>query len=218
MIRLIVFDLDGTLIDRHRPWRLCVEGFLAAHPRVFPPEVRTEFRRDIAGNADSPYLDRRVVARVLARSYPALRLSPAAIASDLADRLPGCVEPDPLVLGMLRDLAADFTTAILSNGSHRVQRAKIARAGLGGAVGRVFLSGEQGVRKPDPAIFRRVLDWAGAAPDQALMVGDHPRDDIDGGRRAGLRTCAVGTRYDLDSWPRPDLRIGRVLDLPGVLR
>lgn len=217
MIRAIFFDLDGTLIDRARAWLRCAEGFLASHPRVFPPAVRAGLLTDLVQEVDSPFLDRRLVARVIARSYPALGLSPAAVAADLAARLPGCIEPAPAVLRMLGDLSARHTTAILSNGSRRVQQAKIARAGLGGAVGRVFISGELGVRKPDPAIFRRVLGWAGVAADQALIVGDHPYDDIHGGQRAGLWTCAVGPRYAED-WPRPDFKIGHVLDLPGVLR
>jgi putative hydrolase of the HAD superfamily len=216
LIRAIFFDLDGTLIDRARAWLRCVGGFLGSHPRVFPPEVRARLLEDLAGEADSPFLDRRLVGRVIARSYPALGMSPAAVAADLAARLPGCIEPDPAVLRMLDGLSARHATAILSNGSRRVQRAKIERASLSGAVGRVFLSGEQGVRKPDPASFRRALDWAGVAADDALIVGDHPFNDIHGGQRAGLWTCAVGARY-AESWPQPDFKIGRVLDLPGVL-
>ena len=161
MIRAIFFDLDGTLIDRAQTWLRCLEGFLASHPRVFPPEVRAGLLRDIANEGDSPYMDRRLLARVIARSYAQVAMSPAAVAADLAARLPGYVEPDPAVLRMLGDLSAHYTTAILSNGSRRVQRAKIARADLKGAVGRVFISGELGVRKPDVAIFRRALDWAG---------------------------------------------------------
>jgi putative hydrolase of the HAD superfamily len=156
------------------------------------------------------------VARVIARSYPALGMSPAAVAADLAARLPGCIEPDPAVLRMLGDLSDRHTTAILSNGSRRVQRAKIERAGLGGAVGRVFISGELGVRKPDLAIFRRALDWAGVAADEALIVGDHPYDDIHGGQRAGPWTCAAGARY-AECWPQSGFTIDHGLDLPGVL-
>jgi putative hydrolase of the HAD superfamily len=217
LIRAIFFDLDGTLIDRAHAWLRCAKGFLASHPGVFPPAVRDGLLRDFANEGDSPYLDRRLVARVIARSYPELGMSPAAIEADLAARLPGCIEPAPDVLRMLGELSAHHATAILSNGSRRVQRAKIARAGLGAAVGCIFISGELGVRKPDAAIFHRALAWAGVAADEALIVGDHPYDDIRGGQQAGLRTCAVGARYARD-WPRPDFKIDHVLDLPGVLR
>jgi putative hydrolase of the HAD superfamily len=217
MIRAIFFDLDGTLIDRAGPWQRCVADFLGRHPEAFSPEAHAGLLLELAGVADSPFLDRRMVARVVSRRFPALGMTPAAIASDLAERLPGFVEPDPAVLDLVRDLSGRYKTAIVSNGSRRIQRAKLDRAGLAGATGRVFISGEMGVRKPEPELFRRVLDWAGVAPEDALIVGDHPHDDIFGGQRAGLMTCAVGGRYGPTWRPQPDLRIGRVVELPGVL-
>lgn len=219
MIRAIFFDLDGTLIDRRRVWLRCVEGFVASHAQAFSPEMRAGILQFAAAEVGSPYLGRDLVAGFLAGSSSELGLSHSAIKADLAERLLRCIEPDPSVLRMLADLSAHYKTAILSNGSRRVQRAKITRAGLNGSVGRVFISGELAVRKPDPAIFRRVLDWAGVAADEALIVGDHPDDDIQGGQRAGLRTCSVGTRYlKWTVYSQCDFHIDHVLDLPGVLR
>ena len=60
--------------------------------------------------------------------------------------------------------------------------------------------------------------WAAKVnePGEALIVGDHPYDDVFGGQRAGLLTCSVGGGY-LEGWPEPDFRIARFADLPGVL-
>ncbi len=48
------------------------------------------------------------------------------------------------------------------------------------------MSGEEGVRKPDPEIFRRALVRLGVAAHEALFVGDHPVADIEGAHGAGL--------------------------------
>ncbi len=61
-----------------------------------------------------------------------------------------------------------------------------ARHGLADLVDAFVLSGEQGVAKPDPALFLAACRALGTRPDQTLMVGDDPVSD-GGAARAGLR-------------------------------
>ena len=51
----------------------------------------------------------------------------------------------------------------------------------------VVVSGEIGVRKPDPAPFRLALERLGVLPERAVHVGDHPPHDEEGARAAGMR-------------------------------
>ena len=48
-----------------------------------------------------------------------------------------------------------------------------------------------GVAKPDPAIFARALALAGAAPADALHVGDSLSYDVAGARAAGIEAVLV---------------------------
>ena len=210
MIKALFLDLDGTLIDRAALWRRCLAGFLAERGL----SLRDDAEVDAA--LRSPFTDWPRMASILARSVPGLDADRAAVGRALRARMLRSATPDPAVNAVVADLAARYRVAIVSNGSAAVQRAKLEGAGLAGRAGATFISGRMGVRKPDPAFFARVVDWAGVEPAEALIVGDHPYDDIFGGQRVGLRTCAVGERYD-DSWPRPDHRIARFVDLPGVL-
>ena len=50
------------------------------------------------------------------------------------------------------------------------------------------VSGELGVRKPEPAIFERFLDDAGAQGERCLFVDDKLRN-LDGARRLGFQTA-----------------------------
>jgi HAD superfamily hydrolase (TIGR01509 family) len=56
-------------------------------------------------------------------------------------------------------------------------RPAFAGAGLLDAVDVFTLSFEQGVQKPDPAMFTRTLSELGLSPAEALMVGDRSRPD-----------------------------------------
>ena len=53
---------------------------------------------------------------------------------------------------------------------------------------------DNGRYKPDPAILLEAVEILGVRPGECLMVGDSP-PDVEAGRRAGMRTCAVAWGY-----------------------
>jgi putative hydrolase of the HAD superfamily len=73
----------------------------------------------------------------------------------------------------------------------------------------------EGVEKPDPDLFRRVLERLDAAPDQALHVGDVPALDLAGARAAGVDAVLVDRRGRLgSSYPA----LADLSDLPRIAR
>ncbi len=216
MIRAIFFDLDGTLFSRLPAWLRCVEDFLDRRAREIAWKRRARLVNETMRLASDATFDRQRLGRHLGLEVPELGMGPDAIAAELVRHLPEFIEPDPEVLEVLAELSERCQLAIITNGSRSVQQAKIDRAGLANAVGRVFISGPLGVRKPNPAIFRAALTWAWVEPGEALMVGDDLREDIRGAWEAGLRTCLVGDTTGRGRWA-PDLAIGDLTDLPELL-
>jgi FMN hydrolase / 5-amino-6-(5-phospho-D-ribitylamino)uracil phosphatase len=53
----------------------------------------------------------------------------------------------------------------------------------------IATSGEWGIAKPDPRFFARVLELAGTAPSETVYVGDHPANDAQPAKAAGLRAA-----------------------------
>lgn len=49
------------------------------------------------------------------------------------------------------------------------------------------MSYEQGLRKPDPAIYRRCLEMLDAAPEECLYVGDGGSDELEAAQALGMR-------------------------------
>ena len=90
---------------------------------------------------------------------------------------------------------------------HPMVEEKIRREGLSRYFEAIVSSHSTGIRKPCPGIFRVALSILGANPDNALMIGDSFRDDIQGGSRMGLRTIwfsgdlgAGGADATVNSW------------------
>lgn len=64
---------------------------------------------------------------------------------------------------------------------------------------RSLTAAEAGAAKPDPALFQLAMEWAGAAPEETLHIGDDPLRDVDAARCIGLR--AVWVNRDGLDWP-----------------
>ncbi|MFN4070895.1 MAG: HAD family hydrolase [Thermus caldifontis] len=80
---------------------------------------------------------------------------------------------------------------LLTNGVPDLQREKLFGAGLGEAFHLTLVSGEVGLGKPDPRLFRMALCAFGVGPEEAVMVGDNPGRDIKGALLAGIKAVFV---------------------------
>jgi HAD superfamily hydrolase (TIGR01549 family) len=68
--------------------------------------------------------------------------------------------------------------------------------------------------KPDPSIFRAVLERLGVEPGDAVMVGDSVEDDIEGARALGMRAFLLDRR---DRFSEVDGRLPDLRALPSAL-
>lgn len=104
----------------------------------------------------------------------------------------------------------------------RCVRAALERHGL--ALDHYFFSDEVGVPKPDPAIFRAALGATGAAPAEAVHIGDLRRTDVAGAWAAGMAAIRFAGVHD-DNWlpedcagdGEADAVLYRWADLPELL-
>jgi putative hydrolase of the HAD superfamily len=218
MIRAVFFDLDGTLFDRVSiRHRYCLD-LIHRHPEVFPTRQGIADLLDLTGRTDNLESDRRTFGRRIADRFPGLGMTGAEIANDHATRIAEFVEPDPRIIRLIAALSKHHRLAIVSNGSGRVQRTKLARLGLGAATPQAFISGEVGAAKPDPALFETALARTDCKASETLFVGDHPEKDIAGAARVGMTTCWVsgGRSYPV-GLPQPDRTIVYIDELRDLV-
>jgi putative hydrolase of the HAD superfamily len=97
---------------------------------------------------------------------------------------------------------------LLTNGVPDLQREKLHGAGLWEAFDLFLISGEVGLGKPEPGLFRMALAAFGVRPEEAWMLGDNPAKDILGANRAGVRAVWVDRK---ERPPHPQARPDRVV-------
>ncbi len=95
----------------------------------------------------------------------------------------------PEFLAALKEMGA--IPVLLTNGVPDLQREKLVGSGLKEAFPLTLVSGEVGLGKPDPRLFRMALCAYGVATEEAVMVGDNPERDIQGALLAGVTAVWV---------------------------
>lgn len=80
----------------------------------------------------------------------------------------------------------------------------------------LIFSGDLGVWKPSPQIFQHMLDLLGVRADEAVFVGDSPREDIRGAHGVGMRAVWMRSDFPLGD-VRPDATIEALPELLPLL-
>jgi epoxide hydrolase-like predicted phosphatase len=119
-----------------------------------------------------------------------------------------CYVPDPEVMELVRDLRALCRTAIISNAPRALRSALQDIYRISDHFDLIVCSAEEGIAKPDPAIYACALARLDLPPESAVLLDDR-RDNIASARAAGLHGILVEEGTNL----RDELRR---LGVPGV--
>ena len=180
---LVVFDLDGTLVDQQAAVRRWVDEFIAAHD--VDPALHPWLVSQLTARTPKDEVFAAIATRARVRQHP------TDLWEDYRTRMPSLVTLFPRAEESLRALrAAGWMLGIATNGMPDNQIGKIRRTGLDELVDGWVVSGDVGFRKPDPQLLRALADQL-TVPLEGWMVGDGLESDVAAGHAAGLRTAWI---------------------------
>ena len=214
-IRGVFFDLYGTLLcygnmeAAGESWYHAIRHELMDSGHAFDEETLLRLCEEFLLQPEPPVQDdgltvyeRRMRVLVgelgLELEVGELRqISEASVASWHAH-----TQLDPEAKSVLGELQGRYKLALISNFDHppHVHRL-LDELALRPFFDAVVVSGDVGVKKPDPAIFVPALEQTGLTTDEVLFVGDSPEDDVAGARAAGLRPILIQRQRDADGDP-----------------
>jgi phosphoglycolate phosphatase len=212
-VALVVFDLDGTLIDSARDLAASVNAALErlapGTPPVPPERVRT-FIGDGAGTLVARTLAAAGVDITTEQALPVFLECYSARLLETTALYPGVAE----ALDALRDRRL----AVLTNKPGDMSRTILEGLGVAGRFFRIYGAGDVDSRKPDPAGLKRIAEEAGVDVHAAVMVGDSGIDVLTG-RAAGALTAGVTYGFDAESFRDhpPDLLVRSLTELADRL-
>ena len=224
MIQVVLWDVDGTLLDFHSAEAAairalfqkfglgtCTDTMLADYSAI-----NAGFWRKLeTGELTKPQVLTgrfEVFFQKYALDTGCVEAFNAAYQLALGDTICFC----PNALETLCALKGQVLQCAVTNGTAIAQKKKLAASGLDKIFNHIFISDEIGIDKPNTAFFDAVWQKIGKyAPNEVLIVGDSLTSDIRGGNNAGIQTCW----YNPKGLPCPDgLRIDYdIRDLKQVL-
>lgn len=200
-LQAVLFDLDGTLLDRRETFRRHLELQLERHRSAFPPGSAEGYVALLLELDENGTLDRDLFHERAEEELGLSQGSSGILEKDFERYFPESCVPFPNVFETLEALRRHgLKLGLITNGRELIQNRKIDRLGVRRYFDDIVISETAGVRKPDPDIFALALANLGVEGPAAAYVGDHPEADIVGARRS--RMVAVWRRDTFWEEPR----------------
>jgi len=217
-LKLLIFDLDGTLIDSRLDLSASVNAMLAHFGR---PQLPCDVVASYVGDG-APMLVRRALGdpedegfftaglNFFLNYYREHKLDHTYVYDGVFEAL--------RQLAASRNGAAAPRMAILTNKPVRPSREIVQALGLGEFFFQIYGGNSFATKKPDPAGVKALLTETGTRPEETAIVGDSDIDILTG-RNAGLWTCGVAygfAPHTLEAAP-PDVLVQKPAELVAAL-
>ncbi|HDL20109.1 MAG TPA: HAD family hydrolase [Nitrospirae bacterium] len=200
---LIIFDLDGTLVDSSVDITNALN--YALNPYGFKP-LTVEETVKLVGEGIS-----RLIEKVLGERTDIKEQALERFLSFYSDHLTENTRPFPGVVETLDQLDG-YRKAVISNKREALSRRLLEELGMARYFNHILGSDSTSAKKPSPQPVLEVLNREGLSPDRAVMVGDSNLD-IEAGNKAGVITVGVGYGYrPLEALKEADFLIKERLD------
>ncbi len=211
-IKLLIFDLDGTLIDSRTDLANSVNGMLRHFGRKeLPLEVIATYigdgapmlvRRALGDPADEHFVNEAL--QFFLSYYREHKLDTTTVYPGVADALAAIQDGRKM--------------AVLSNKPVNPSRAIVEALGLGQLFQQVYGGNSFPTKKPDPMGALALLREFDVDAGEAMIIGDSSNDVLTG-RNCGMWTCGCTYGFSPQTLVQapPDVLVDHPSELPLVL-
>jgi putative hydrolase of the HAD superfamily len=201
-IKLVLFDLDDTLVHFDDYWEVSVKETFRKH--FFTKELNTDGLFEIFDKVDRSLVEKLDSQQITIDNYRIKRflysmqqvgkVADTEMAMDF-ERLYQTIGksnmiPNEDVNMLIEELSEYYSIGIITNGSKDWQLDKLEAIGLIKTFPKdfVFISGVIGHEKPSKELYQHVLNTTSLQPGQILVVGDLWTNDVVGPIENGMQS------------------------------
>lgn len=216
MIEAILFDLDGTLLNRDESLIGFINNQYERLNRYVGHVQKDQYIERFIELDERGYVWKDRVYRQLTYELEIVEITWEELLQDYIDNFRfNCVPFDNLIQ-MLDELKSKkILLGMITNGFGQFQMDNIKALGIGQYFDVILVSEWEGVKKPDPEIFLRALKQLNVKPEQSVFVGDHPTNDVKAAQSIGMKGIWKKDSHwgDVET----DLIVDDLSELPSII-
>lgn len=195
MIECILFDLDGTLVNREKSLENFLEAQWTAHSELhkIPCDLYVQKFLELDSNG-SVWKD--IVYNRIILDFNLPSINPDQLLHEYIHDFSRYALLYPDVRQTLRDIKnKNIRLGIITNGRSDLQSSVIHATNLQELMDVILISETERLKKPDKQIFQRALEKLNVSSENSIFIGDNPKADIEGAHLVGMKTIWFESRY-----------------------
>ncbi|WP_102272573.1 HAD family hydrolase [Cytobacillus massiliigabonensis] len=187
MIKAVVFDLDGTLLNRDASLKNFLdEQYKRLYQYLGHIQIEKYTSRFIELDQRG-YVGKDLVYQQLIGEFNISGISQESLHQDYINEFSSCCVPFSNLLNILESLKErSIRLGIITNGKGKFQMDNIKALGIESYFDAILISEREGIKKPNPEIFKKAISKLDAAAYESMYVGDHPENDVLGSKNIGM--------------------------------
>ncbi|MEM8672289.1 MAG: HAD-IA family hydrolase [Cyanobacteria bacterium P01_G01_bin.67] len=201
MVEAVIFDLDGTLLDRDSSLQNFVanqyDRFLTSLGHIDKQDYISRFiELDCRGHVWKDKVYQRLIEK-----FEISRVNWQYLLNDYETQFINHCLPFPHLIETLNWLKQqNYLLGMITNGRTVFQSNSIQGLGIEDYFDTIVISEAEQIRKPQPEIFQIALSRLKAIAETSVYIGDNPQADVVGAKNAGLK--AIWKRNQFWSEPK----------------
>jgi len=188
MIKAVLFDFDGTLLNRDASVKAFIDNQYDRLKKWIGHIPKEQYMTRFIELDKRGYVWKDKVYQQLTQEFSITAITWEELLQDYIREFQFHCVPFDQLLQILEDLKSkNLLLGMITNGYGQFQMDNIKAVGIENYFDVILVSEWEGIKKPDPEIFKRALRKLDVSPKHSVFVGDHPENDVKAAQNIGMK-------------------------------
>lgn len=216
VIKAVLFDLDGTLLNRDESVKLFIERQYERLNKLLNSIPKEKYISRFIQLDKRGYVWKDKVYQQLVYEFNIETITWEALLQDYMNEFKHHCVPFPNLINLLEKLKTDhFVLGMITNGFGQFQMDNIKALEIEKFFDVILVSEWEGMKKPNPQLFMSALEKLHVLPHESIFLGDHPENDVKGAQDVGMK--GIWKRDFQWDCVEADAIIDDLLELPAII-